>query len=526
MAISNNILASFSRFLQELLEKKYSPDKTPISITVLDGTQRQVFTPDKPLITIGRAITNDIELNDRFVSREHAQIIVKNNQFYLKDLGSTNGSFLNKQHLEKNFETLLSNGDVIRIERFRLFIAIESPEKKPVDFNIIPLSVNQTPFSQFVLSPTSASITARFDILPGAGAFFMELDKSLVNVLRNRLHLSEPEKWVENFSHTDPLHPQLESIILDTLDFFEERFGKDLDFKLLFSGFQENLNQTSEWIQKNEQIILTVLKVSVGSNHGFMRLAFPARLKKLLREESAIKQVTAQIKARAVSGASVFAEKFERIKGLKTFLSMQIGTIKISPIELLAVEKEHILDFDDILVNIEREKVTGDVKLALPGTEGSYWLGHIIYENGKAKIKVKAVGTEDQWASEISAKLIDLPAITGAAPAEESFSQQITRSAKKPEKQATQLMFQPEVVSKIDNEMLSRISVPIEVELGRIKLSLSEIMALEPGQTIELRNPLTQSVELIVDNKLFAKGQLVQNGSAFAVKVTNVPSLK
>lgn len=45
--------------------------------------------------TIGRADTNDIVLKDRFVSSHHARVTVRGDQYFLEDLGSTNGTFCN-----------------------------------------------------------------------------------------------------------------------------------------------------------------------------------------------------------------------------------------------------------------------------------------------------------------------------------------------------------------------------------------------------------------------------------------------
>ena len=39
-------------------------------------------------------------LNDQFVSSYHAKIYVKNNDFYLEDLASTNGTFINDSKVE------------------------------------------------------------------------------------------------------------------------------------------------------------------------------------------------------------------------------------------------------------------------------------------------------------------------------------------------------------------------------------------------------------------------------------------
>ena len=51
--------------------------------------------PVREVITIGRRDENSIVLADPFVSSSHAKVYVKNNEFYLEDMGSTNGTFVN-----------------------------------------------------------------------------------------------------------------------------------------------------------------------------------------------------------------------------------------------------------------------------------------------------------------------------------------------------------------------------------------------------------------------------------------------
>ena len=45
-------------------------------------------------VTLGRGGTNDLELGDEYVSTRHARFVPHNGQWYVEDLGSTNGTYV------------------------------------------------------------------------------------------------------------------------------------------------------------------------------------------------------------------------------------------------------------------------------------------------------------------------------------------------------------------------------------------------------------------------------------------------
>lgn len=66
-----------------------------------------------PITTLGRAEHNHLIITDTYSSYEHARIIYQQDKFYLEDLQSTNGTFLNGVRLKESVE--LQEGDQIKI---------------------------------------------------------------------------------------------------------------------------------------------------------------------------------------------------------------------------------------------------------------------------------------------------------------------------------------------------------------------------------------------------------------------------
>ena len=75
------------------------------------------FLLDQPTTTAGRHPDSDIFLDDVTVSRRHAEFRKNDDQFEVVDVGSLNGTYVNRE--PKN-SSELSNGEEIQIGKFRL----------------------------------------------------------------------------------------------------------------------------------------------------------------------------------------------------------------------------------------------------------------------------------------------------------------------------------------------------------------------------------------------------------------------
>lgn len=71
-------------------------------------------------------------------------------------------------------------------------------------------------------------------------------------------------------------------------------------------------------------------------------------------------------------------------------------------------------------------------------------------------------------------------------------------------------------------EMLFDVPLQISAELGRTSMSVKEILQLTPGSVIELDKLAGEPVDLLVNGKLIAKGEVVVTEENFAVRITEI----
>lgn len=81
----------------------------------------------------------------------------------------------------------------------------------------------------------------------------------------------------------------------------------------------------------------------------------------------------------------------------------------------------------------------------------------------------------------------------------------------------------PEAEAKNLN-MLLDIPLQVTVELGRTKKSVKEILELSPGSIVELDKLAGEPVDILVNNRLIAKGEVVVIEENFGVRVTDIIS--
>lgn len=89
-----------------------------------DGLETDFVLDD--VNTVGRHPKNNIRLNDREISKEHAVLERRGAEWWLRDLNSSNGSYVNARRVR---EAKLTDGDELLLGSMRLVFKIEQPRQ-------------------------------------------------------------------------------------------------------------------------------------------------------------------------------------------------------------------------------------------------------------------------------------------------------------------------------------------------------------------------------------------------------------
>lgn len=95
---------------------------------LLLSTEKKVFGFDLLetfRVAIGRHDSNDLRFNSRNVSNYHAEIVIESDGLVLRDLGSTNGTYVNEERVRRH---ILTHGDRIRIGSNEIMVKLTNGE--------------------------------------------------------------------------------------------------------------------------------------------------------------------------------------------------------------------------------------------------------------------------------------------------------------------------------------------------------------------------------------------------------------
>ncbi len=114
----------FDTQLLAMEEQKDVVFQRKCQLIVLDGSSKgKKVDLNRALIRIGKKEDNDLVVDEKTISRNHLEIIQTEDSYLLKDLNSTNGTYINDIRVK---EAYLSPGDIIRIGTINIeFIAFD-----------------------------------------------------------------------------------------------------------------------------------------------------------------------------------------------------------------------------------------------------------------------------------------------------------------------------------------------------------------------------------------------------------------
>lgn len=75
-------------------------------------------------------------------------------------------------------------------------------------------------------------------------------------------------------------------------------------------------------------------------------------------------------------------------------------------------------------------------------------------------------------------------------------------------------------------ELLDEVSVDVEIRLGRATMTVKDMLSLQPGSVVELERSVGEPVDVLLNGKPIAQGEIVAIDGRFGVRVLGITSAR
>ena len=77
---------------------------------------------------------------------------------------------------------------------------------------------------------------------------------------------------------------------------------------------------------------------------------------------------------------------------------------------------------------------------------------------------------------------------------------------------------------RIDLDLLMDVQVNLSVEIGRTRMAIRDLLALNEGSIVSLERGVAEPMDLMVNGTLIARGEVVESGGQFGLRLLDVVS--
>ncbi len=301
-------------------------------------------------------------------------------------------------------------------------------------------------------------------------------------------------------------------VILETLKAIAPGLDPSLP-RLRLEGVCRGFDEAAELLGDEALLAVVQLKTTFGPHHGYVRIFIPASV-------LATANPPADAAVRKQKRAADAAAHLGRLKSVRTWLRAEIGAVEIHSSELTELRERDVILVDQLSARPDKGE-GGTAKLKIGFGRVGHCDATISVEGGRFKAKITAITTGDS-----TPELPHQPAEeegTENGPLTESLAvgdgpEESTNPGIEPKgKRVDETM-----KSQDGAELLNDIPLQIAVELARVPISAEQVVGLKVGHVIDLNRVPGEPIDLSVNGRIVARGELVEVDGNLGVRVLSL----
>lgn len=314
---------------------------------------------------------------------------------------------------------------------------------------------------------------------------FMEVGLGLAHAAIDKL-LGGSGEQVANRRLTDIEEGVMEFIILEALKTLAPNLEQGLP-RMRLEGCARNVKEALSLLEGEEQVVVVQLKSTLGAQDGFIRLFIPATVVGMTNPPG-------QGPERRARQRYEVGRNQARLRSVKTWLRAEIGHAEVTKSDVERLGSGDVVLLDGLTARPDQGQ--GGVGRVRVGTGRAGWFeAELVLEEGgfKAKLGNLVLGGEPRHGQEPSSVENENE---GQAPEEGAPGE--------------------------GADLIDDIPLQIVVELARIPVTAEQVVALKVGQVVDLNRVPGEPVELSVNGKVVARGELVEVEGHLGVRILSL----
>jgi flagellar motor switch protein FliM len=278
--------------------------------------------------------------------------------------------------------------------------------------------------------------------------------------------------------------------------------------KLRIEGVVRGFEDAASLMSEDENLCVVQLKAVFGQHSGYVRLFIPETVL-----AAANPPPDAEVRrARRASDAVAHAA---RLRAVKIALRAEIGQVGISAGDLAQLRERDVVLVEALSCRPD-QGVGGTAKLRMGRGQAGHIDAEVVVEDGRLLAKVTGFsigsppppgGAADEPPADVAGTEEPQSAALGEG-IEESTSPQLEGRDNVDEGQ-----------NGAGVELLSDVPLQIAVEIGRVSVTAEEVLSLKVGQVFDLNRVAGEPLDLSVNGRIVARGELVEIDGNLGVRI-------
>ncbi len=347
---------------------------------------------------------------------------------------------------------------------------------------------------------------------PTEHKIIVDLDMGLANFTIDRLLGGDGEVGRIKRPLTEIEEGVISFIILKVIDHFQIGWETGSELSLSLDRFGSNLEELAPYIGDETGYHALNIRLAVGKKRGSVRVFLPNGI------------ITQTFSSTPQSGANSYeiqemARNLDAIGDYSVPVRLEATHLDLSADDILDLETGDIILLENHQLSLNHDGVTGGVFLRFGTGKNGGIQGQVIVDHGLTKVQLNQIIIQEHPQ--------ETPMVDDQMPVDE-FSE----DAEIPQENIEEAVVESneEGVQAIDNSpnlpetegLLRDVPAPVVVELGRLQMNISQVARLRQGQILRLtRNP-TDPVDLVVHDKVFARGELIEVDGELGVRLVQL----